>query len=893
MIRSDNEEKKHEALPIQSSAENPGDGLHQPPASLPSSPPPSSSAAGNAEALVDKKESALDVSSDDVGGGDNFDEKAARGESPEQPLPQQAMDANPTAEDATTAPPAKLKPALKSSTNTIRHDDDPSSDTPNVARICGRSASSCGYCRGSRTWVLSVKEEGQTNNDGEQDTSATSMKRVEEVSDKTEEQDSNGSNKSATLQDDDSNGLHMETDSNNDSNDEPNETASVAYGLIFASLSPTCYQQLIDTAWRRSGNHLYKPDNFNSCCPALSIRLNVQRYRASKSQRRVEKRLMRYLSGGDGGVTGGTNSAERRDANSNRQTKKKGGDDALSNPTEILASLQSETIAAVRSYNGATSQKVAINDIDDNTLNKLCTFKIRNSIPKVALNSLLREETFPSGGQIAAISTTACAAVGGRSKGKIEASSLANHVVEQLANSTKNIAAESGTTLFCVKAEKGGRVAVYLCATSKESNSTNGSDKATSMEADAFDVRRAPTLKREESQSVGVVADFLRKAQLEMPESYGQGENQTKSNSQDDPYVLTVRSVPSQISASQPEVHRLFAKYQTQIHGDKDCFAPAFGDTTAIALSNKRIQTDYDDDLDASLSDDEDRDDDESTWQRDIYDVDKVYAHMNLRTRMRIKKGYANFHRFLCETPLPLVRPDGDGDRQFQIDDEGYDINIPFGSYHQQYRINGVLIAVGVVDVLPHCLSSVYAFYDPDLSRHLELGKYTALREIEWVKRACAHRRELRYYYLGYYIRSCIKMVYKAEYKPSELLCPTTNRWVDFEIAKNILDERSPVRQCCTLFLESVPKENNKEDERHSNSNRSSLCRNSFYTEEHKSALVDSMLLDIGGVGGQETPPITVSMLNPEGRAMVDPLIKEFIDEVGFDVSRRCIIRLN
>ena len=258
---------------------------------------------------------------------------------------------------------------------------------------------------------------------------------------------------------------------------------------------------------------------------------------------------------------------------------------------------------------------------------------------------------------------------------------------------------------------------------------------------------------------------------------------------------------------------------------------------------------------------------------------------------MRIKKGYINFHRFLCETPLPLVRPDGDGDRRFQADEEGYDTHIPFGSYHQQYRINGVLIAVGVVDVLPHCLSSVYAFYDPDLSRYLELGKYTALREIEWVKRACAHRRELTHYYLGYYIRSCIKMIYKAEYKPSELLCPTSNRWIDFEVAKRILDERSPVRQCCTLFLDSVPKEKNEDDERHSN--RSSLRRTSAYTEEHKAALVDSMLLDIGDIGGQGHPPITVSMLNPEGRTMVDPLIKEFIDEVGFDVSRRCIIRLN
>lgn len=42
---------------------------------------------------------------------------------------------------------------------------------------------------------------------------------------------------------------------------------------------------------------------------------------------------------------------------------------------------------------------------------------------------------------------------------------------------------------------------------------------------------------------------------------------------------------------------------------------------------------------------------------------------------------------------------------------------------------------VGVVDVLPRCLSSVYCFYDPAF-RHLSLGKLTALWEIHWVTQA-------------------------------------------------------------------------------------------------------------------------------------------------------------
>lgn len=92
----------------------------------------------------------------------------------------------------------------------------------------------------------------------------------------------------------------------------------------------------------------------------------------------------------------------------------------------------------------------------------------------------------------------------------------------------------------------------------------------------------------------------------------------------------------------------------------------------------------------------------------------------------------------------------------------GADLRFGYGAFHQLYRIDGKLVAVGVVDILPNCLSSVYVFYDPELSRTLELGKLTALWEIAWVQRAMAVSPRLKHYYLGYYIRSCPKMRYKV-----------------------------------------------------------------------------------------------------------------------------------
>ena len=106
-----------------------------------------------------------------------------------------------------------------------------------------------------------------------------------------------------------------------------------------------------------------------------------------------------------------------------------------------------------------------------------------------------------------------------------------------------------------------------------------------------------------------------------------------------------------------------------------------------------------------------------------------------------------------------------------------------YGTYHQLYRLDNKLIAVGIVDILPTGLSSVYLFYDNSY-KQLALGKYTALKEIEFCK---THHFE--YYYMGFYIHSCEKMRYKGEYKPSELLCPTTLQWYSLDnICENILN---------------------------------------------------------------------------------------------------------
>ncbi|GMI80867.1 arginine-tRNA protein transferase 1, DELAYED LEAF SENESCENCE 1 [Hibiscus trionum] len=139
----------------------------------------------------------------------------------------------------------------------------------------------------------------------------------------------------------------------------------------------------------------------------------------------------------------------------------------------------------------------------------------------------------------------------------------------------------------------------------------------------------------------------------------------------------------------------------------------------------------------------------------------------------------SSYKRFLVETPLFFFSPSADG----MVPPCG------FGSFHQQYMIDGKLVAVGVVDILPRCLSSKYLFWDPDYA-FLSLGKYSALQEIDWVKENQTYCASLQYYYMGYYIHSCSKMRYKAAYYPSELLCPFRYQWVTFHLARPMLDKK-------------------------------------------------------------------------------------------------------
>ncbi|XP_059517844.1 arginyl-tRNA--protein transferase 1 isoform X15 [Myotis daubentonii] len=192
--------------------------------------------------------------------------------------------------------------------------------------------------------------------------------------------------------------------------------------------------------------------------------------------------------------------------------------------------------------------------------------------------------------------------------------------------------------------------------------------------------------------------------------------------------VRVVRSSPpsSQFKATMLESYQVYKRYQMVIHNHSPD-EPTVSQVRLVPVSFE------DPEFKSSLS-----------QSFSLY----VKYQMAIHQDPPEECGKTEFTGFLCTSPLePENPPNGP--------DCGY------GSFHQQYWLDGKIIAVGVIDILPYCVSSVYLYYDPDYS-FLSLGVYSALREIAFTRQLHEKASQLSYYYMGFYIHSCPKMRYKV-----------------------------------------------------------------------------------------------------------------------------------
>ena len=117
-----------------------------------------------------------------------------------------------------------------------------------------------------------------------------------------------------------------------------------------------------------------------------------------------------------------------------------------------------------------------------------------------------------------------------------------------------------------------------------------------------------------------------------------------------------------------------------------------------------------------------------------------------------------------------------------------------YGCYNFIHRIDGKIVAIGIVDILPTSLSSVYLYYNTDY-QFLDLGVLTAILEIEYVQSF----RDLidnnfKYYLMGFYEENIQKLRYKGFYFPTQLLDRFTMNFVYLSEVQQILKERKYIQ---------------------------------------------------------------------------------------------------
>lgn len=167
----------------------------------------------------------------------------------------------------------------------------------------------------------------------------------------------------------------------------------------------------------------------------------------------------------------------------------------------------------------------------------------------------------------------------------------------------------------------------------------------------------------------------------------------------------------------------------------------------------------------------------EVTLEEDKFTKEKYELFYNYQQHVHHEKpseiSQSGFKRFLCGSPLQRETAQVNGKTQ------------KLGSYHQCYRLDGRLIAMGVLDLLPHCVSGVYFLYHSDFEKW-GFGKLSALREA-----TLALEGEYQFYYMGFYIHSCAKMRYKGEYRPQYILDPESLNWDPLEgELRTLLDKK-------------------------------------------------------------------------------------------------------
>ncbi|ALC41363.1 Ate1 [Drosophila busckii] len=435
-----------------------------------------------------------------------------------------------------------------------------------------------------------------------------------------------------------------------------------SHGMHAYRLDCTDYQELIDRGWRRCGNYCYKPQNDITCCPCYTIKCNAQEFKLSKSNKRILRRMNKFLRDGK---------CESSDGVPSKQGAKDGNGDDVD--IEVNAAEPQPQLP---------DNKPSVIDIDRvETLFKTQAEVLKNEV-----------QTPANAEQLIALPTN-------------------NKPVLDNSKAPPRKKAKQ------LRLER--RLAKY----------------GVLEQAQAKKVNEEKNLR-----------DFL------------------YSTCETDKHKLKIVMVAASDTqhTCADEVHALYRKYQILIHNDSPAGVTLAKMQRFLVKSPLKLRLVHVDG---------------EEFKRTLPQSYELYQKYQITIHNDPPKNRQAYMEHLQQTPMKEFVKYAAGFFCLQLGKTQDGPEMGYGSFHQQYWLDEKLIAVGVIDILPGSISSVYFFYDPDYS-FLSLGTYGSLREIDLVQTIAESVPALKYYYMGFYIHNCPKMRYKGKLPASYLLCPETYVWM-------------------------------------------------------------------------------------------------------------------
>ncbi|XP_036147593.1 arginyl-tRNA--protein transferase 1 isoform X3 [Monomorium pharaonis] len=452
-----------------------------------------------------------------------------------------------------------------------------------------------------------------------------------------------------------------------------NSTTNFSHGMWAHTLTVQDYQSLIDRGWRRSGCYCYKPTMNQTCCPQYTIRCEVLNFRISKSQKKILKRMTKFLKNElTNDSSGGTNEDQQDNIDISNE-------EALNYPKHLTKVQKDKSQIDVSSFDDEVGGRLSINSVKTETQKNLTSALSSDQVQLTNSNS----------------------------------------------KNTLHVRSEITDVVPCKKAK--------LLRIERKKNKLLAQGKSQSEIELIMKEKKQNYIKKEMEELFEEVYTGVKKLELRL-----------------------VRTAPmsSEYLKTSKESYELYKKYQNMVHG------VSFEKLTEQKYTRFLVKSPLQTKLVRVMSDE---------FLTTLETSAKLYQkyQMAIHGDTPDQCNQSSFVNFLVRSPLQEWIPENGPPH-------GY------GSFHEQYWLDNELIAVGVIDILPSCISSVYFFYDPEYNQ-LSLGTFSSLREVYLTRQLNKIASNLKYYYMGFYIHSCPKMRYKARMQPSKLLCPETYVWCDIE----------------------------------------------------------------------------------------------------------------